>query len=66
MSSMSSLAEHLERQSVLVMESTIPAGMTIDEWRRSRTSRPRPRGRWRMAERRRRRKLDLVAAVTGA
>jgi hypothetical protein len=33
---MSSLAEHLELQSVLLVESTIPAEMTIEDWRRSR------------------------------
>jgi hypothetical protein len=35
---MSSLADHLERHSVSLVESTIPAHMTIDEWRRSRRS----------------------------
>ena len=29
-----SIAEYLERQSVRSMESTIPEGMTIEEWRR--------------------------------
>jgi hypothetical protein len=29
-----SIAEYLERQSVLHVESTIPEGMTIEEWRR--------------------------------
>jgi hypothetical protein len=31
---MSLLTEHLERQSVLLVEATIPADMTIAEWRR--------------------------------
>ena len=40
---MASLAQQLCRQSVLVVESTIPPGMTIDEWRRRRASeRPSP------------------------
>jgi hypothetical protein len=30
---MSLLTEHLERQSVLLVEATIPADMTIAEWR---------------------------------
>jgi hypothetical protein len=34
------VAEQLERQSVVLVESTIPAELTIDEWRRQ--SRPRP------------------------
>jgi hypothetical protein len=41
---MDPLTELLERQSVLVMEATIPAEMTIADWRRSRarrTARPR-------------------------
>jgi hypothetical protein len=35
---MSSLAELLERQSVLLLEATIPADMTIADWRRSRSA----------------------------
>ena len=41
---MDTLTELLDRQSVLVMEATIPADMTIADWRRSRarhTARPR-------------------------
>jgi hypothetical protein len=34
MKPVSSIAAHLERQSVLSVESTIPEGMTIQEWRR--------------------------------
>jgi hypothetical protein len=34
---MSSLTEPLERRSVLLVEATIPADMTIAEWRRRRT-----------------------------
>jgi hypothetical protein len=34
MSKVVSIAEYLERQAVLTVESTIPEGMTIDEWRR--------------------------------
>ena len=33
------IAEHLERQSVVLVECTIPAELTIDDWRRQ--SRPR-------------------------
>lgn len=33
---MSSLTELLDRQSVVLMEATIPVGMTVDEWRRRR------------------------------
>ena len=33
------LSEILERQAVLLMEATLPADMTIAEWRRSRTRR---------------------------
>jgi hypothetical protein len=33
-----SIAQHLESQSVVVMESTIPADMTIAEWRRKRSA----------------------------
>jgi len=41
---MSSLAQILEGQSVLLIESTVPADMTIAEWRRRRVRRdPRPR-----------------------
>lgn len=41
---MSSLAELLARQSIMVVEATIPADMTIAEWRRSRTQPPRGAG----------------------
>jgi hypothetical protein len=34
---MPSLVELLERQSVLLLEATIPADMTIAEWRRRRS-----------------------------
>jgi hypothetical protein len=37
---MSSLTELLERQSVHVLEATIPADMTITEWRRRRAALP--------------------------
>jgi hypothetical protein len=37
---MSSLYELLEEHSVVVVEATIPADMTIAEWRRVRNSRP--------------------------
>jgi hypothetical protein len=37
-----SIAEHLERQSVRAVESTIPEGMTIQEWRRQRHQHRRP------------------------
>jgi hypothetical protein len=48
---MASLTDLLERQSVLVVEATIPVDMTIAEWRRrrtalERTARPRRLG-WR-------------------
>jgi hypothetical protein len=46
---MSSLAQILEGQSVLVVESTLPGDMTIAEWRRGRTrrdARPRRGRRW--------------------
>lgn len=36
---MASLAEILELQSVLLVESTLPADVTIAEWRRRRTRR---------------------------
>jgi hypothetical protein len=36
------LAEHLERQSVMVVESTIPGDMTIAEWRTARKGRRAP------------------------
>jgi hypothetical protein len=38
-----SISEALERQSVVAMESTIPAEMTVDEWRRQRSAKPRRR-----------------------
>jgi hypothetical protein len=47
---MSSLTQILERQSVLLVESTLPGDMTIDEWRRRRVRRdagPRLDRRWR-------------------
>jgi hypothetical protein len=54
---MPSLTELLEHQSVLIVEATIPAGMTIAEWRRGRatrsperTVRPRPRRRLRLGQ----------------
>ena len=37
-----SIAEHLERQSVVPIESTIPTDMTAEQWRRQRSARPRP------------------------
>jgi hypothetical protein len=37
----SSISQHLERQSLVVMESTIPAAMTVDQWRRLRSARRR-------------------------
>jgi hypothetical protein len=37
----SSISQHLERQSLVVMESTIPAAMTVEEWRRRRSDRGR-------------------------
>jgi hypothetical protein len=36
----SSISQQLERQSVVSMESTIPTGMTIEQWRRRRSARP--------------------------
>jgi hypothetical protein len=39
---MPSLSEILERQSVVLMESTVPPDLTLDEWRR-RHGRPRRR-----------------------
>jgi hypothetical protein len=62
---MSSFAEHLERQSVLVMESTIPVGMTIDEWRRTRATRQSRRGRGRVVGSGLRRGARLVFMVLG-
>lgn len=41
MSSITSIAEYLERQSVRLVESTIPEGMTIEEWRKLRARRHR-------------------------
>jgi hypothetical protein len=35
-----SIAEHLERQSVVPIESTIPTDMTVAQWRRQRYARP--------------------------
>jgi hypothetical protein len=37
-----SIAEHLERQSVVPIESTIPTDMTAEQWRRQRSARPGP------------------------
>jgi hypothetical protein len=62
---MSSLAEHLERQSVLVMESSIPVGMTIDEWRRTRVTRQSRRGPWRVVGSGLRRRARFVLMVPG-
>lgn len=39
MTSTASISEHLERQSVVSMESTIPSEMTVGEWRRRRSAR---------------------------
>lgn len=36
-----SIQQELERQSVVTMECTIPAGMTVEGWRRMRSDRPR-------------------------
>jgi hypothetical protein len=36
-----SISQRLERQSLVVMESTIPAAMTVEEWRRRRSDRGR-------------------------
>jgi hypothetical protein len=41
MTARSSLAQQLERQSVVLMESTIPRDMTCEQWRR-RSARRRP------------------------
>jgi muconolactone delta-isomerase len=32
------LSDHLERQSVVTMDCTIPQGMTIQQWRRQRAA----------------------------
>jgi hypothetical protein len=48
---MPSLTQILEQQSVLLVESTLPGDMTIDEWRRRRVrrdARPRQDRRWRL------------------
>jgi hypothetical protein len=42
MTARSSLAQQLERQSVVLMESTIPRDMTCEQWRRRRAARRRP------------------------
>jgi hypothetical protein len=48
----SALAEELERQSVVLVECSIPAHMTINQWRASRAGDRRPPGRrWRLASR---------------
>jgi hypothetical protein len=62
---MASLTEHLERQAVVVMESTIPAGVTIDDWRRSRPTHRGRRRQWRPAGLVRRRAVDLTPTVAG-
>jgi hypothetical protein len=62
---MASLTEHLERQAVVVMESTIPAGVTIDDWRRSRPTHRGRRRQWRPAGWVRRRGIDLTPTVAG-
>jgi len=38
MASPYSVSQRLERQGVLVLEASVPEGMTIDEWRRRRTA----------------------------
>jgi hypothetical protein len=45
---MSSLTELLDQQSVVLMESTIPADMTVDEWRRRRIPSRYPAGQRRL------------------
>ena len=40
-----SIADQLEAQSLVWMETSIPLGMTLDEWRQQRPSRSRPRRR---------------------
>jgi hypothetical protein len=40
MTTSSAISELLERRSVVAMESTIPPGMTIEQWRRQRSARP--------------------------
>lgn len=42
MNSVTSIAEHLERLSVRSIESTIPEGMTIKDWRRHPSRGPTP------------------------
>jgi hypothetical protein len=54
MTTSSSIALQLARQSVVAMECTIPAEMTVEEWRRRRSARTRPA---------RRRSLRLFAAA---
>jgi hypothetical protein len=51
---MSSLTEILEQQSVVLVEATIPADMTIAEWRRRRARPDRPARRHRFERRSRR------------
>jgi hypothetical protein len=36
-----SIAQQLERQSVVLMQSTIPRDMTCEQWRRRRSAEPR-------------------------
>jgi hypothetical protein len=38
MTTSSSISQQLERQSVIPMESTIPTGITIEQWRRRRSA----------------------------
>ena len=45
MPSARSIAQQLEAQSVVWMESSIPVGMTIEQWRRQRPASSRPRRR---------------------
>jgi hypothetical protein len=44
MTSSAAVSDRLERDAVQVVECTIPAGMTLDHWRRCRQSTPRRRG----------------------
>lgn len=50
---MSSLTELLDQQSVVLMEATIPVGMTVDEWRRRRIPPRYPTGQRRLGRPRR-------------
>jgi hypothetical protein len=51
MNSRSTVSERVERQGVLVLEASIPEGMTIDEWRRRRASAARRRSQRRSSRR---------------